>query len=159
MLKNKKDNLKKPQSSNEARRLGAIGGRKSGEVRRKKRAMREYMEALLESQQDGISGAEALALALFEKALGGDVKAHETIMASVGQAPRQTVPPVKLPEMTTAADLPKMTRAILHAVAAGTLTPAEGQSLSALAVAHGKAVEVAELEKRIAALEQGKRSR
>ena len=42
------DNLS-PPSTSEARERGAKGGRKSGEARRKKKALRESMEALLAS--------------------------------------------------------------------------------------------------------------
>ncbi|HIX39423.1 MAG TPA: hypothetical protein H9857_01185 [Candidatus Desulfovibrio intestinigallinarum] len=101
-----------------------------------------------------MSGADALALALFEKALAGDVKAFETIMATVGDAPRQTVCLPELPEMKTAADLPRLTAAILKAVAEGRISPDEGKKLAELAGVHVKAVEVAELEKRLSEIEK-----
>lgn len=154
MPKKNTDNLKTVRSEEEARKLGTIGGRKSGEARRKKRDMREYMQALLDTQQDGTSGAEAIALALFEKALSGDVKACEAVMASVGQTPRQTVPPIDLPELDSAADLPKLTSAIFQAVTQGQLAPSEANALASLVGCHSKALETADLEQRITALEQ-----
>lgn len=154
MPKKNTDNLKTVRSEEEARKLGTIGGRKSGEARRKKRDMREYMQALLDTQQDGTSGAEALALALFEKALSGDVKAYEAVMASVGQTPRQTVPLIDLPELDSAADLPKLTAAIFKATTQGQLAPSEATTLTALVGSHSKALETANLEQRITALEQ-----
>ena len=60
----REDNLK-ARSPSEARKLGAKGGRASGEARRKKRAMRERLQALLDGAQGGESGADALAAALF----------------------------------------------------------------------------------------------
>lgn len=143
-----------PPSSEAARERGARGGRASGAARRGKRDMRERLEALLAGTRDGVTGADALALALFEKALSGDVKAFAAIMAGVGDAPRQTVCLPDLPEMETAADLPKLTAAILKAVAQGRLTPDEGKKLADLAGVHVKAVEVAELEKRVSAMEK-----
>jgi hypothetical protein len=49
--------------------------------------------------------------------------------------------------------LPKLTAALLAAVSSGELTAGEAAGLSTLAANHGKALELAELEKRIAALE------
>ena len=103
-----------PPTSDAARERGTKGGKASAVARRKKRDMRERLEALLAGTRDGMSGADALALALFEKALAGDVKAFETIMATVGDAPRQTVCLPELPEMKTAADLPRLTAAFIY---------------------------------------------
>lgn len=148
----REDNLK-ARSSDEARMLGSKGGRASGEARRKKRAMRERLQALLDGRHGETDGADALAAAMFDKALSGDVKAFEAVIAMTGETPRQTVRLPNLPEIRTAADLPKLTAAILKAVAEGELTPGEGQKLAALAETHLKALETAELEQRIAALE------
>ncbi len=148
----REDNLK-ARSPNEARKLGAKGGRASGEARRKKRDMRERLRVLLETKVNGVEGADALAMALYEKALAGDVKAFETLMATVGESPRQTVELPRLPKLQTAADLPKLTAAIIRAVARGELTLEEGQKLAVLAGAHMKALEAAELEQRISQLE------
>lgn len=48
MPKNKNDNLKSIRSVNEAREKGQKGGFASGESRRKKRALKEEFETLLE---------------------------------------------------------------------------------------------------------------
>lgn len=118
--------------------------------------MRERLQALLDGSQDGGTGADALAAALFEKALSGDVKAIESVLAIVGETPRQTVELPRLPDIRTASDLPKLTAAIIRAVAGGKLTPDEGMKLASLAGAHLKAIEAGELEQRIAALEAAK---
>jgi hypothetical protein len=60
---------------------------------------------------------------------------------------------VSLPKIAGAADLPKLTGALLAAVGKGELTAGEASALSALVANHGKALELADLEKRIAALE------
>lgn len=148
-----REDLKHPRSTDEAKEWGRKGGRASGEARRKKRAMRERLQALLDGVQNGQSGADALAAALFGKALSGDVKAFETIMAVVGEAPRQMVGLSPLPKLQSAADLPKLTASIIRAVAGGGMTPDEGTKLASLAGAHMKAIEAGELEQRIAALE------
>jgi hypothetical protein len=47
---------------------------------------------------------------------------------------------------------------LTEAVAAGELSPEEGQSLAALVETHRKAIEIADLEQRIAALETRERN-
>lgn len=46
---------------------------------------------LLEAKQGGVTTAEALTLALVEKALAGDVRAFEVIRDTIGENPRQVV--------------------------------------------------------------------
>jgi hypothetical protein len=58
-----------------------------------------------------------------------------------------------LPEMGNASDALTAVAAILHAVAAGDLTPGEGSSLAGLVEAFRKTVEFEEIEKRLAELE------
>ena len=142
------------RSPAEARKLGTKGGIASGIARRAKRDLREHMQALLDGDRNGITGTEALALSLFEKALSGDVRAFEAVLALTGQTPRATAPAFPLPETSAAADIPKLTAAILHAVADGTLTPDEGAKIGSIISLHCKALETAELEARIAALEE-----
>lgn len=73
------------------------GGIASGEARRQKRDLRKALEVLLEKtvskDKEGkeISGAEALALKQFEKALKGDTKAFEVIRDTSGQKPVEKV--------------------------------------------------------------------
>lgn len=66
----------KTLSPNEARIQGAKGGIASGAARRRKRDIRFALAALMEGKQaDGKTGAEALAVILFQRALEGDLKA------------------------------------------------------------------------------------
>jgi hypothetical protein len=73
------------------------GGIASGEARRQKRDLRRALEILLEKtvskDKDGkeISGAEAMALKQFEKALKGDTRAFEVIRDTAGQKPVEKV--------------------------------------------------------------------
>ena len=67
------------------------GGIKSGEARRKKRDLKLAIQALLESDVkdkktgETMSGAEALAMAQYRKALKGDTKAFEVLRDTSGQ--------------------------------------------------------------------------
>lgn len=72
------------------------GGKASAEARRRKRDLREALEILLEKEftdKNGVSksGTEVITAKLFEQAAKGNVKAFETIRATVGQDPVQKV--------------------------------------------------------------------
>lgn len=83
------------QSREEAKKNGAKGGKKSGEVRRKRKAMKEQMEMLLSLpfkqsealefmqylgiEEDDLDNQMALIVAMYSKALKGDVQAFNTI--------------------------------------------------------------------------------
>lgn len=94
--KNKLDNLKR-LSPTEARIQGAKGGKASAEARREKRDLRKAIETLLESdvtdKKTGkvLSGAEAIAVAQFKKALKGDDKAFRILGEYAGQKPIEKV--------------------------------------------------------------------
>lgn len=59
-----------------------------------------------------------------------------------------------LPEIETASDLTKATKALLQGVADGEITPSEAAELSKLVDAHTKAIEAVDLATRLSALEQ-----
>lgn len=82
------ENLKPIQKGDltkeEAKRRGENGGKKSGEVRRERKALREELLLLL-SQGDT---QEKLSVALITKAINGDVKAFEVIRDTIGEKPK-----------------------------------------------------------------------
>ena len=70
----------------------SAGGKASAEARRRKRDLKRAIEVLLEQDvtaKDGTSksGAEAIAVAQFKKALKGDAKAFELLRDTSGQKP------------------------------------------------------------------------
>lgn len=78
----------------EQQEIAKQGGIASGEARRRKRDLRLALEMLLEkeyknSKGEMITGTEAVTAKLFEQAMKGNVKAFETIRATVGQDPVQ----------------------------------------------------------------------
>lgn len=77
----------------ERRELAIKAGKKSAEVRRQKRTLREELELLLlsEDRQNKIS------LALIQKALKGDVKAFEVLRDTIGQKPKDVVENINPP--------------------------------------------------------------
>ena len=70
-------------------------------------------------------------------------------------APRKERPvSFALPQIKTAADLVSATNAIAASVASGELTTGEAANLSSLVTNVGKAIELSELETRLALVEQ-----
>ena len=85
-------NLSKP-TPQQARERGRKGGIASGKSRRDKKTLRQALELLLEirDERTGRSGMESVALALFDKAISGDVRAIEALRDSIGQKPTDKV--------------------------------------------------------------------
>ena len=95
-------NLKPVRSEREARELGRKGGKKSGEARRRKAALRDTMNRLLTMQVnvEGLSDViradsgedttyeDVITMAMIQQAMMGDVKAYQAIMKVVGQTER-----------------------------------------------------------------------
>lgn len=104
-------------------------------------------QALLDGEAEGLTRKAV------ELALGGDMTALRLCLERI-VPPRKDAPvKVSLPAMESVADIPAVTAAVLEAVARGELTPSEAQAVAGLVEAHRKAVELADIEKRVAALE------
>lgn len=87
-----------PQGHKLTEEEASRGGKRSAEVRREKKKLKECMEMLLERQfQDDsdptkiISGAEALAVKVFTQALNGDLRAFEIVRDTAGQKPVEEI--------------------------------------------------------------------
>lgn len=90
------ENLKPVRTTSEARKRGRNGGIKSGEKRREKKLLKDYLDEVLKNKKikvDGkeVDGATAITLKLVQQALKGDVKAYTTIRDTLGQAPVQGI--------------------------------------------------------------------
>jgi hypothetical protein len=97
------------------------------------------MEALLDGEVEGLTRKAV------EMALAGDTAALRLCLDRI--APVRRDRPVTF-------DLPKAASAILDAVSAGHVTPGEAAELGKLVEAFARTLEVAELESRIARLEE-----
>lgn len=84
-------NLKPVRSKKEARERGKKGGIKSGEVRAKKKTLKEELIALLETKIEDKTMQEKISFSLIQEALKGNVKAFETIRDTIGEKPKQQV--------------------------------------------------------------------
>lgn len=100
------------------------------------------------------SGAEEITRAIIAAARGGDMTAARMVLDRLAPPARERM--VELPELPDTKDVQGVAdaqAAILHAVAAGELTPGEASTLSGIVEARRKAIETAELEQRITKLE------
>lgn len=140
------------RSSDEARRLGAVGGKASGAARRRKRDMRERLLALLDAGTgEDQQGADVIAVALYNKAADGDVRAIETLLALVGQGAGQSV---KLPSFPAGRGLDVQAMAILDCVTSGQIPVKAGEGLLAMLGQVSRIVETTEIVARLEALEK-----
>ena len=99
-----KENIEKHKYKTGEKRAaenGRIGGLAGAITKQRNKDIRVALESLLEkeynikdpddqSQRKDVSGAEALALVMMNKALRGDVKAWEIVRDTAGQSPKQT---------------------------------------------------------------------
>ena len=72
------------------------GGVNSGKARKERADLRRALQTLLETEMPDkkgnmLSGAEALAIKLFQTALKGDIKAFEVVRDTAGQKPADKV--------------------------------------------------------------------
>lgn len=82
----------RPPTTSEARERGRLGGLASGESRRERRALRDCLEAALESEDyevDGhlMNGYAAVTVALIKRALQGSTTAYQLIRDGLGERP------------------------------------------------------------------------
>ncbi len=106
------------------------------------------LQSLLEGE------GEALARKAIELALEGDTTALRLCLERLIPPAKDKPLSLKLPNAVTVSEIAGAVAEVLKAVAAGEITPSEGQAVAALLDQHRKALETAELERRIEALER-----
>jgi hypothetical protein len=105
------------------------------------------IESLLDGQ------AEALTQKAIDAALAGDTTALRLCLDRIAPPPKGRRVSLDLPQIETAADVTKALSAAVQAVAAGEITLDEAGQVAGLLEAQRKAIETADLEARLAALE------
>jgi hypothetical protein len=105
-------------------------------------------EALLDGQ------AEALTRVCVQRALAGDSIALRLCLDRILAPRRDRHVRLAIPPISEAKDVPLVLTVILEAATAGMVTPDEGVRLAQVVEQVRKAIETAELEQRIAILEQ-----
>lgn len=129
---------------------------KSGNPKGKPKGSRNHVLAALD--QIGGENAETILRAAVKAAIGDektapDLRAAELILSRVWPARKGRAVAIDLPAIIGAGDLPAALGAIVAAVAGGDLTPEEGQAVAAVLEAQRRAIETADIETRLAALE------
>jgi hypothetical protein len=99
--KEQSDNLKKGKatqfkSGEKAAEAGRKGGIASGKAKREKKLLKDCFDELLSRDWENkngqkSTGAEAITLTMFKKALAGDPKAFEIVRDTAGQKPVERV--------------------------------------------------------------------
>jgi hypothetical protein len=99
------------------------------------------------------SEAEALTRKAIDLALAGDTTALKLCLERLAPPVRTRPIHIDLPEAATAADVDHGMTVLLHATAAGDVTPAEAQSLAQIFEIKRKSIETTAIEERLAQLE------
>jgi DNA-binding LytR/AlgR family response regulator len=102
----------------------------------------------------GEAGAAEVLQAVLQAAKAGDLRAASILLDRVWPARKGRAVEVALPEVASAADLVPALAAVVAAMGRGELTPEEARAVAGVLEAQRKAIETAELEARVAALEQ-----
>ncbi len=105
------------------------------------------IEALLDGEAEAIS-RKAIALAK-----DGDMTAIRLCMDRIVPPRKDRPVPFPMPKMESAADAVKASAAVIAAVAEGELTLSEAAELTTMVEVFARTIEVADLEKRLIALE------
>ena len=97
--------------------------------------------------------AEALTRKAIEKAKEGDIAALKLCLERIVPPRKERALSIALPRIEKTGDTAKILAAVLDAVACGDLTPGEGQVLASMAETYRRAIETADLDRRVEALE------
>jgi hypothetical protein len=109
--------------------------------------------ALMALDAIGTAAGESILQGVIKAAQEGDMRAAEVLLRRLWPERKGRPITVELPPMQTAADLPNVLGALAEAVACGDLTPEEGQAMAAICETQRRAIETADLDRRLAALE------
>lgn len=123
---------------------GNPGGKRPGTRHRATRLAEQLMA----------EDAEEIVQAIIDAAKGGDMTAARLVLDRIAPARRDNPVTFKLPPIANAEDAAKAMGALLGAVAAGELTPSEADQVAKIIETFVRALEAAELEARLAALER-----
>jgi len=118
-----------------------------GRLRGSRNVSTKAAEALLDGE------AEALTRQAVDMALAGDTTALRLCLERIVPPVKERPVEVDLPQLDGAGDLLGIIGALLQAAASGEITPGEGDKLARLVAGYVKAVELAQFDERLKALE------
>jgi hypothetical protein len=102
----------------------------------------------------GAEAAEQVLRTVVGAARDGDLRAAEVLLRRLWPERKGRPVEVALPEVASAADVVRAHAAVVAAMACGEVTPEEAEAICAVLEVQRKAIETAELEARVAALEE-----
>ena len=102
----------------------------------------------------GAEAAEDVLRTVVGAAKGGDLRAAEVLLRRLWPERKGRPVEIALPDVVSAADLVPAISAVVAAVGRGELTAEEAQAMCAVLEVQRRAIETAELEARVAALEE-----
>ena len=84
------------KAGEEAREAGRKGGKRSVQVRRERKTLREELLRLLQEKVSGKNGQsrpaqEAISTAIVKQAMSGNIRAYEVIRDTIGEKPIENV--------------------------------------------------------------------
>lgn len=123
-------------------------GNPAGKPRGARNRASLMIEAILES------GAREVTEAVIEAAKGGDTAAARLVLERLLSPVRERPIRLDLPSIEAATGIAQAQQAVLDAVAAGDLTPGEGDTVAGILESRRRALETVVLEERIALLER-----
>ena len=126
-----------------------MSGNPSGRPRGARNRVTMALERLLDGE------GEEITRTAIKKAKDGDSVALKLCLDRLIAVRRDRAVKFSMPPLHSASDAAEAMGAVTAAVAAGELTCAEAADLARLVESFSKAIEVADLEQRLAALEQG----
>jgi uncharacterized protein DUF5681 len=94
---------------------------------------------------------------VMDEALGGDMRAAEIVLQRIWPVRRGRAVALKLPAIKTPDDVVAALGAVADSVAAGDITPDEGQAVASILETKRKAIETVDLTSRVEALEKERR--
>jgi Family of unknown function (DUF5681) len=124
----------------------------SGNPSGKPRGARHHATLAAEALLDG--EAEALTRKAIEKAKEGDSIALRLCLDRILPPRKERPLRLSLPALASASDATAALAAVTAAVAAGEITPGEGADLNTVIAGYTKALEISDIEARVAALER-----
>lgn len=149
------EQVSEPDNTPEETRVGNLrtawkpgqSGNPAGRPKGSLNATTRMVQALLDGD------AEEIVSKAIELAKSGDGPVLRAVLERIAPARKDAPINLDLPIVESAADAKAASAAVVASVAAGDITPSEGQAVMALLSAHRSIVETADLEARIAALE------
>ena len=144
-----------PENTGRIQAKGQFPKGKSGNPRGKPKGTRHRSSLIAEQLFAG--EIQNICKTVIEEAKAGDMQAAKIILDRLLPSRKDTPIQIDLPKIESSSDVVRAVGCIINAVGIGQISPSEGEALARIVDIHTKALELNEFERRLAALEGGKR--